>query len=162
MLITLNLRGLLWTQLLSLSLKPRPEESNQMNEAELKSLIASYAQASEEDLELSLGRILLSSEIGPTAAAAADDKRALDRVSEYLNTKWAIFRAVVCVHIDLDGKLKDNPFASNLEIIAAISDLIAPVVGLPPAAMVATLLFKRGIDLLCVKGVSDADVPSST
>lgn len=113
-----------------------------------KVVIESYLASSEADIERSVGRILLSREQGFTPAAA-DDELLMERVRVYLRNKLPIFRQRICVEWDLNRRLRDSEFADNAEIVAAIADLIAPLVGVPPAAMIATLLFKKGLNQLC-------------
>lgn len=111
------------------------------------SIIEAYLACSEAEIEQSVGRILASTEKGPELAASEENLSEI--VTAYLQERYENFRKIICVEWDLDEKIKLGHFANNVELIAAIADLISPYIGAPPAAMVATLLFKRGLQHIC-------------
>jgi hypothetical protein len=111
-------------------------------------LIELYLTYNEEQIEQSIGRILLSYD-GKPIQAESNKEKLHERIEAYLDEKHIIFRKIICEDWGLDGKMQSNAYYSNVELVAAITDLIAPYVGVPPAAIVATLIFKRGLKTLC-------------
>lgn len=118
-----------------------------MDDKRQRKIIEEYLKASEQDIERTMGRILLSGQ-GVDVASVEEEK--IERsLRDYLDDKISVFRQKICVEWKFQEKIKNSRFASNIELIAAIADLISPYVGIPPAALVATFLFKKGLGKLC-------------
>ncbi|MDD5322351.1 MAG: hypothetical protein PHD43_17410 [Methylococcales bacterium] len=122
-----------------------------------KQKIMSYLISSEEDIESNIGRILLASEAGPTLSSPKDSIL-LELVTKYFDERLELFRQKICVEWNLDGKFNSGDMESNVELIASLADLLSPIVGAPPAAMVATLLFKRGLKTLCIEEPPNGEI----
>jgi len=118
-----------------------------MDKENEKVIIAGYLESTTEEIERTIARILLVSE-GVSTATMADEGLA-NTVAKYLSNRMSVFRQNLCVDWNLGEKIKSSAFGNNVELVAAIADVIAPLVGAPPALMVATLLFKRGLQELC-------------
>ena len=118
-----------------------------MDDKRQRKIIEEYLKASEQDIEKTMGRILLSGQ--GVNVASVEEEKIEKSLRDYLDDKIRIFRQKICVEWKFQEKIKNSRFASNIEIIAAIADFISPYTGIPPAALVATLLFKKGLDKLC-------------
>lgn len=118
-----------------------------MDDKRQRKIIEEYLKTSEQDIEKTMGRILLSGQ--GVNVASVEEEKIEKSLRDYLDDKISIFRQKICVEWKFQEKIKNSRFASNIEIIAAIADLISSYVGIPPATLVATLLFKKGLDKLC-------------
>jgi len=70
-------------------------------------------------------------------------KRAVARA--WMEAQEDRFRDAVCG----DPRVQAARSGDSLTLAAAIADLLTPVLGVPPAASVAVLLARRGLDRLC-------------
>lgn len=118
-----------------------------MDDKRQRKIIEEYLKVSEQDIEKTMGRILLSGQ--GVDVASVEEEKIEKSLRDYLDDKISVFRQKICVEWKFQEKIKNSRLANNIELIAAIADLISPYVGIPPAALVATLLFKKGLDKLC-------------
>ena len=110
-----------------------------------KILISSYLESSETNLEQSISSILSSErELLVNASKEELDKKNLNQYLLYCRRQ---LKTQICGDSQVRSIIESNK--SNIEIIIVLVDFLAPFVGSPPAAMVATLLLKKGISNLC-------------
>ncbi len=108
-------------------------------------LINSYLESSIENLEQSISSILSSDrKLLINASKEELERKNLDQYLKYCRDN---LKHQICGDSKLRSIIESNK--SSIEIVVVLVDLLAPYVGSPPAAMVSTLLLKKGINKLC-------------
>jgi|LSQX01.2.fsa_nt_gb hypothetical protein len=115
-------------------------------------IVESYLNSSIEDIEMSIGRIVLASkttgENGMHTAwiSVTDAKEACDEFIEDISER---LQKRICFDVELSSKKSQETLNDNIQIALAIAALIKEISGVVPHLMLASLLVKRGIEKLC-------------
>lgn len=116
-------------------------------------IIEEYLNSSIEDIELSIGRIILANEtqreneiLYPSSISTEDVKKVcddfIDSISEKLKQK-------ICIDFNYNAKKNQESLNDNMNLVISIVSLINDISGIIPPLMIATLLVKKGLSKFC-------------
>jgi len=117
-----------------------------------RKIVEDYLNCNIEDIELSIGRIVLASKSSdengmyPAWINSTDAKETCEKFIESISEK---LKKRICYDHDLSSVKSQEALNDNIQIALAIATLIEDISGVVQPLMLAALLVKKGIDKLC-------------
>jgi len=121
---------------------------NHMNERNSEIIIQSLLEKSIEELYLQIGQNL--SEIS-LDLDSSDPKKLVNQAKEWMLIKREDLKSSICRSNLIQEYIASKRKFNKVKIVTAIIDIIAAELSIVPAATIAVLLLKEGLENLCKK-----------
>lgn len=115
-------------------------------------IVAEYLNSSIEDMEMSIGRIVVLNDnknetlMYPAEINASDAKEACSR---YIENIYKQLKKKICYDFGLSSFKYQEKLEDNIQIVLAVAVLIEDLSAAVPPLMLASLLVKKGLNNLC-------------